>query len=157
MAKQIVRINMVRVSRAWTFYTMPRRAADKSTTSQAKKSRRLTIENDAPSSERELKNFPNDSIYSNILNLGRVTDQQDVRPSRSNRGKGGAIAQLQAVSDRLHEQRVKNPGNNVLQDVPINKMAPSEKGHRTVVSFFILLLFTDASIPGECSTASLSC
>ena len=136
---------------------MPRRAADESTTSQAKKSRRLTIENDAPSSERELKNFPNDSIYSNILNLGRVTDQQDVRPSRSNRGKGGAIAQLQAVSDRLHEQRVKNPGNNVLQDVPINKMAPSEKGRRTVVSFFILLLFTDASIPGECSTASLSC
>jgi hypothetical protein len=81
------------------------------------------------------------------LNLGnvQVTDslRQDLRPSRSNRGQGGAIAQLQAVSDRLHVQHVKKPANNALQDVPINKMAPPEKGRRNlkVVFYFILHLF----------------
>lgn len=87
------------------------------------------------------KFFPNDSIYTN-LNLGRVTDQQDVRPSRSNRGKGGAIAQLQAVSDRIHAQRVKKPRTRVFQDLPINKMAPPEKGRRMVVSYLFHYLFT---------------
>ena len=109
---------------------------------------------------------PNDSKanYSNFLNLGRVTEQQDVqvRPSRSNRGKGGAIAQLQAVSDRIrHVQRVKKPSNNALQDVPVNKMAPPEKGRQTAVtvSYFILLLtiYSNVSIPGEGSSTSPSC
>lgn len=61
-----------------------------------------------------------------------MTDQQDVRPSRSNRGKGGAIAQLQAVSDRIHTQRVKK-SKVVFRDVPINKMAPPGKGRQTVL------------------------
>lgn len=92
------------------------------------------------------------------MNLGRVTDQQNVRPSRSNRGKGGAIAQLQAVSERIHVQRVKKPSNNVLRDVPINKMAPPEKGRRTVVSYLLIFLpvFSNASIPGEGITGSTS-
>lgn len=58
-AKQIIPINMLvvrfKVSLSWTLYTtMPvhHRAAEEST-SQSKKSRRLTLENDAPSSERE--------------------------------------------------------------------------------------------------------
>jgi hypothetical protein len=85
-----------------------------------------------------------------------ITDKQleVVRPSRSNRGKGGAIAQLQAVSDRLHTgtQRVKKPGNKVLQDVAINKMAPpkTRKGRRTVESYIILLPFySNVSVLGE--------
>ena len=89
-----------------------------------------------------------------------ITDQQgtSIRPSRSNRGQGGAIAQLQAVSDRLHTQRAKKLRNNALKDVPINKMAPPEKGRQTVASYFIsLLFFSNSSIPGEGSSASLSC
>ena len=47
-------------------------------------------------------------------------DKQIIRPSRSNCGQGGAIAQLQAVqavSDRLHTQRAKKASNDILQDV----------------------------------------
>lgn len=92
------------------------------------------------------------------MNLGQNTLQQNVRPSRSNRGKGGAIAQLQAVSDRIHVQRAKKSSNKVLQDAPINKMAPPEKGRRTVVSYFILLPFySNASIPDEGISTSPSC
>jgi hypothetical protein len=68
-------------------------------------------------------------------------DQQALRPSRSNRGQGGAIAQLQAVSDRLHTQPAKKASNVILRDVPINAMAPPEKGRRTVAAYFFLLLF----------------
>lgn len=92
------------------------------------------------------------------MNLGRATDQSDVRPSRSNRGKGGAIAQLQAVSDRLHVARIKKSSNKVLQDAPTNKMAPPEKGRRMVVSYLILLpIYSNASIPDEGSGTSPSC
>jgi hypothetical protein len=106
-----------------------------------------------------------DSIYeySNILILGQVTDQQDTRPSRSNRGKGGAIAQLQAVSDRIHDVRVqrnKRPCNNLkaLQDVPLNQMAPPEKGRQVVTLFYPTSFYSNdsnASIPG--SSTSPSC
>ena len=55
-------------------------------------------------------------------------DEQIIWPSWSNRGQGGAIAQLQAVSDHLHTQRAKQANNDILQDVAINKMALPEKG-----------------------------
>ena len=139
---------------------MARRTAEEyepSTTSHTRKAQRLTTENDAPSSERKSKNLVM-VLYSNVLNLGRVTDQQDIRPSQSNRGQGGAIAQLQAVSDCLHKQRTKKPSNNILLDV--NKMAPPEKTRRrTVVSYFILLHFFSlfAPMPGEDYCTSPSC
>jgi hypothetical protein len=112
----------------------PRRAAEESepSTTQPRKSRKLDMENDAPSLERESKTLLM-ILSSNVLNLGRVTDQQDtIRPSRSNRGKGGAIAQLQAVSDCLHTKKNPKKNANILQDInaPINKMAPPAKGRR---------------------------
>ena len=58
-------------------------------------------------------------------------DEQIIWPSQSNCVQGGAIAQLQAVLDRLHTQRAKKARNDILQDVAINKMAPPEKGRRT--------------------------
>jgi hypothetical protein len=125
---------MVRVSRTYFFIylTMPRRAAEESEPSAAQRinSQKLATENDAPSSERESKTLLM-ILSSNVLNLGRVTDQQDIRPSQSNRGKGGAIAQLQAVSDCLHTKSTKKNAN-ILQDIqdPINKLAPPAKGRR---------------------------
>ena len=66
------------------------------------------------------------------MSLGQVMDKQIIQPSQSNHGQGGAIAQLQVVSDHLHTQCAKKTSNDILQDVAINKMAPPEKGHWTV-------------------------
>ena len=63
------------------------------------------------------------------MSLGQVMDKQIIQPSQSNHGQGGAIAQLQVVSDHLHTQCAKKTSNDILQDVAINKMAPPEKGH----------------------------
>jgi hypothetical protein len=60
---------------------------------------------------------------------------QALRPLRSNRGKGGAIAQLQAVSKLICTDATKKKKTNILQDVPLNAMAPAEK-----VKFFTYFL-----------------
>ena len=50
------------------------------------------------------------------------------RPLHLNRGKGGAIAQLQAVAKLICTDTTKKKKNtNILQDVPLNAMAPVEK------------------------------
>jgi hypothetical protein len=54
------------------------------------------------------------------------------RPRRINRGQGGAIAQLEAISEQISEnKRQKKPGRkDILTDIPVNVMAPS--GDKTV-------------------------
>lgn len=54
------------------------------------------------------------------------------RPKRLNRGQGGAIAQLQAISEQISEKKKqKKPGRkDILMDIPVNAMAPS--GNKTV-------------------------
>ena len=62
------------------FYTtMPHRAADESTTSQSKKSQRLTMENDAPSLERESTLL---MILSVATTLQRLEFRPGYRPAR---------------------------------------------------------------------------
>lgn len=52
----------------------------------------------------------------------------NTRPLRSNRGKGGAIAQLQAVANIITDTTKKKKTTNALKDIPLNVMAPAEKG-----------------------------
>ena len=84
------------------------------------------------------------SILTSCLILGHVTDPQDTQSVRLGRGKGGAVAQLQAVSDRIHDhgaQRNKKCNNSIaLQDVPINQMAPPEKGRRVITLVYIFYI-----------------
>jgi hypothetical protein len=50
------------------------------------------------------------------------------RPLRKNRGKGGAIAQLQAVAKIIcTDNPKKKKSTNILQDIPLNSMAPADK------------------------------
>lgn len=69
------------------------------------------------------------------------------RPIRANRGQGGAIAQLEAVSKEIHKParapRVPQPVTSIPKDTPVNAMAPpvTKKGHDTQpVSNYILIL-----------------
>jgi hypothetical protein len=60
------------------------------------------------------------------------------RPLRSNRGKGGAIAQLQAVAKLIcADTTKKTKTTNILEDVPLNAMAPVtvEKGCKDLYLF----------------------
>ena len=50
------------------------------------------------------------------------------RPLHSNRGQGGAIAQLQAVAKIICTEATKKKKTNVLEDISLNVMAPVEKG-----------------------------
>jgi hypothetical protein len=51
-----------------------------------------------------------------------------LRSLRPNRGKGGAVAQLQAVAKIICSDATKKKKmTNILQDVPLNAMAPVEK------------------------------
>ena len=53
----------------------------------------------------------------------------NTRPLRSNRGKGGHLAQLQAAVDIICTDTTrKKKRTNILQDVALNAMAPVEKG-----------------------------
>jgi hypothetical protein len=53
----------------------------------------------------------------------------NTRPLRSNRGKGGHLAQLQAAVNIICTDTTrKKKRTNVLQDVALNAMAPVEKG-----------------------------
>ena len=50
------------------------------------------------------------------------------RPKRVNQGQGGAVAQLQEISEQITEKvRSKRPGGrkDILMDIPVNAMAPS--------------------------------
>ena len=84
-----------------------------------------TMENDAPSLEHESTLL---MILSVATTLQHLEFRLGYRPARCltksiNSSKGGAIAQLQTVSDCIHTQCVKKPSKEVFQDVPINKMA----------------------------------
>lgn len=62
-----------------------------------------------------------------------------VPPLCSNRGKGGAIAQLQAVAKIIEPtKKKKTTTGNVLKDVPLNPMAPAEKGCKIFIFFVII-------------------
>jgi hypothetical protein len=71
-----------------------------------------------------------------FMNLRQVTEivQFSVTiqsPKRINQGQGGAVAQLQAISEQLSEKgRQKSHKNTILVDIPANAMAPV--GRRTV-------------------------
>lgn len=70
------------------------------------------------------------------------------RPLRSNRGKGGASAQLAAFGELirpdLHKATGKRPRTtNIPTNVPLNAMAPPAKQCRGVSCSLLFLLFAD--------------
>jgi hypothetical protein len=74
-----------------------------------------------------------------FINLRRVTEGvlfsvASQRPKRINQGRGGAVAQLQAISEQLtgtEKGRQKSHKNSILVDTPADAMAPV--GRRTAV------------------------
>ena len=56
----------------------------------------------------------------------------NMRPKRLNRGQGGAISQLEAISEQISEKKKpKKPGRKeILANIPVNVMAPL--GNKTV-------------------------
>src|SRR5690349_5655175 len=54
------------------------------------------------------------------------------RSRRSNRGKGGAVAQLQTFGDLIVGDN-RREVNNPLEDLPVNAMAPVEKKQKRKV------------------------
>ena len=73
------------------------------------------------------------------MNLRRITDSEVVlfsvasqRPRRINQGCGGAVAQLQAISEQLTDKgKQKGLKNSFLADTPANAMAPVKVGRKT--------------------------
>ena len=68
-------------------------------------------------------------FFSLTILLGKVANPFPLRSSRKGRGKGGAIAQLQAVAKIIctDNNAKKKKATSVLQDVPLNSMAPKDK------------------------------
>jgi hypothetical protein len=52
------------------------------------------------------------------------------RPKRANQGRGGAVAQLQAISEQLTEKGRQKKRKDIPIDIPANAMAPSGLGAR---------------------------
>jgi hypothetical protein len=54
------------------------------------------------------------------------------RPRRLNRGKGGAVAQLQAISDQISDKGKQKKHKDMLIGIPVNAMAPVGPSRKTV-------------------------
>jgi len=52
------------------------------------------------------------------------------RPKRTNQGRGGALAQLQAISEQISDKGRPKKRNDIPLDIPANSMAPV--GRKTV-------------------------
>ena len=52
------------------------------------------------------------------------------RPKRVNQGRGGAVAQLQAISEQITEKGKQRKRKDIPVDIPANSMAPV--GRKTV-------------------------
>ena len=85
-----------------------------------------------------------------------ITCDSNGRPIRENRGRGGAIAQLEAVSKEIHKParapRAPQPATSIPEDTPVNAMAPpvtKKRRDAQPVSNYILILVRGNRITQE--------
>ena len=130
-----------------------------------RKSSKLSQENDATSARHklepiyviipQLKALAGDSetsqqhvrpasAYDCFLSISKASNtfSANTRPLRSNCGKGGAVAQLQAVAKSICADTTrKKITTNILKDVPLNAMALPEKGvHKYFLTIYSYLM-----------------
>ena len=87
------------------------------------------------------------SVYC-FLSLSKASNtfSANTRPLHSTCGKGGAIAQLQAIAELIcTDVARKKATTNVLKDIPLNAMAPAEKG--VCIFFLASIIIPNVIIP----------